>query len=339
MLHRRQVVRIGYSAGGNEQTTVEEVPDMLDFREMVDGIPKRRDAILIKVLYLTASWVSEVVTRCTPWDLRRNATHAYGAWMQTGFADFEHTVFRNGEPRVLTEKVFLITQAVARRRAKSKKDPNSKSYKIIGLPTSQHYEPWTLDLLKYKQSTGKLSFDLQRKRVWEIVKENLSDLDPSVRPHSLRLWRLDHLVTEYGVDAYVELPFIAGRSFGNVFAAGSRPSSAAMLDIFLHGQWRSYFPKLLRPMSYHAIRPDKAPREEIDPKLLEALQEIFTTEETLDERVKRLKGSDELVRAFLRLAKEDPGKASSLLGIPAKGQDVSTKTKTVDEIAEEEEYR
>jgi hypothetical protein len=112
-----------------------------------------------------------------------------------------------------------------------------------------------------------------------------------------------------------------------------------MLDLYL-GQWRKYFPKLLKPMNYHLVRPELPPKEaEIDPKLLEALQEIFTTEKTLDERVKRLKGSDELVRAFLRLAKDDPRKASNLLGIPAKGQDASTKTVTAPDLLSLERER
>jgi len=256
----------------------------MDFRDFVDNrIRRKRDEILIKLAYLTAARVSEITTKVTPWDEQHKRTQPYGLWMKTNLPDMEdftHTVFRNGEPRLRTEKVLTITMACAKRKRKgSKKDPDRKVYKVIALPTTQAYEPWTIDLLKWWNVTRKFSFDMTGARLWQIVRENLGDLDPQIHPHSLRHYRVNHLVYEYGIDPHIELPFITGWTFGNPFGQG-RSSAAEMLNIYLHGAWQKYFPKLLKPMSYHAIRPLELEKEpQVDPALMKALQEASTKRE------------------------------------------------------------
>jgi hypothetical protein len=190
--------------------------------------------------------------------------------------------------------------------------------------------------LKWWNVTRKLSFDITGARLWQIVRENLGDLDPQIHPHSLRHYRLNHLVYEYGIDAYVELPFITGWTFGNVFGQGSRSSSAQMLDIYLHEAWKKYFPKLLKPMSYHAIRPLELEKEpQVDQTLMKALQAV--SGESIEEKIRRLK-TERLAQAFLELARQDPAKASQLLGLPEK-QTTGEASGNVDDIVEEEKYR
>ena len=223
------------------------------FRERVDQILSRGDSVLIKTLYLTASRVSEILTKVNPSELELGKTKAYGIYLKWDLQDFEW------QGRV--EKALCITEAVAKRkrRTKSGKSPDMV-YKVIALPTSQAYEPWSLDLLEYLLAHKTLSFDLTRKRVWQIVKNNLGDLDPDIHPHSLRHYRLTHLVTEYGFTDPFSIAYIAGWTFKTTLGNLGMASASGQLDVYLHMAWRNYFPKLLKPIS--SIMMTEAMRQE-----------------------------------------------------------------------------
>jgi len=106
--------------------------------------------------------------------------------------------------------------------------------KIVALPTSLCYEPWTLDLPKQIRSNRKLSFDMTENRVNQIVKENLGSF-PRIHTHSLRHFRATHLVSQYNFDPYY-LSAYCGWSFRTGFGNLGMPSGE--LDVYLHLQWR-----------------------------------------------------------------------------------------------------
>lgn len=219
---------------------VSEVPDFDKFRYAVDHIWKPRDKIMIKIIYLTASRVSEVVTKVTPWDLEHNKTRPYGKYMDWKLDSFDKK--GKGKPEDL-EKVLLITSAVAKRTKKMKDDTVRYTLKTIALPCSKKYEPWTLDIINHLIAGGKLSFDMTRARPWNIVKEHLSGLDPHIHTHSLRHYRLTHLMSEYDFEP-AHLSVMAGWTLKTAYGqVGIQTSS--MMNTYVHIAWKKYFPLLL----------------------------------------------------------------------------------------------
>jgi len=223
-----------------EEMKKEDVPEMLEFRKYVDTkIPKLKDRTLIKLVYLTAARASEVCTRVGSWDAEHGRSKPYGKALTLQV--FPKTDIRNK----WVEDVALIRMAVAKRSRKK------IFYKIIGLPCSPVYEPWTYDLLVWALKHGKqLSFDLSRFGVWHIIKRNLTGLDPKAHPHSLRHYRATHLVDIYGFDPY-EICLYTG------WTLSSDAKSSRQLDRYVHLNWRRYFPKLLVPCRYKTALAEK----------------------------------------------------------------------------------
>jgi len=234
----------------------ELVPDLVEFRTFVDTrVPKKRDEILIKVLYLCAARVSEVITRTTESEFAKNLTKPYGQYLTVD-------VVRNYRvnPAMLTEKpkeVAVIKLQVAKRRL----NPAKKS---IALPINLEYEPWIYDILKWALEHQKvLSFPLNRFTVWRIVNKNLKPiLDPMRKAlrestdkekilNPWRHWRLTHLADIYGFDS-TDLTLVAGWTFKTGLRMGSP------VDAYLHMDWRHYLPKLLVPCLYQKAKKEVA---------------------------------------------------------------------------------
>jgi len=234
----------------------ELVPDFVEFRTFVDNkIKKQRDQNLIKVLYLCAARVSEVITRVTEGERLKNQTKPYGQHMTLEIVkDYR----RN--PAMLTEEPQVVA-VIKMQVAKRIKTPIRKS---IALPVNLEYEPWIYDLLKWAldhQQT--LSFPLNRFSVWRIVNKNLKLLlDPMRKAlrettdkekilNPWRHWRLTHLADLYGFDDF-DLTLISGWKFSTGLRMGSP------VDSYLHLDWRRYFPKLLVPCRYQKAKKEVA---------------------------------------------------------------------------------
>jgi len=115
-------------------------------------------------------------------------------------------------------------------------------------PVHPTYEPWTTDLLKWvqKDQQHKLSFDITRMTVQNIVKKNLTQFFPKIHAHSLRHFRITHLINEYDFTPY-QITAYTGWSLKSTFGA-MRVQASSNLDIYAHLQWRDYIPKLFKPI-------------------------------------------------------------------------------------------
>lgn len=219
-----------------------EVPSIRRFREAVDRMLSPRDALLVKILYLTCARVSEILTHVQPWDKLHNKVRLpYGTHMGYEFKTFDHEKLRH--------RVLVIKSAVAKRKLRIKKRKQRANqlqlfFKSIALPTDPRYEPWTKDLMLYLKKRKNLNFDLCRGHVWRIVKQSpvLHQLDPEITTHSLRHYRITHLVEEYDFDRF-DLIAVTGWSYKTGLGIGS-----GQLDTYLHLRWKKYFPKLLKPL-------------------------------------------------------------------------------------------
>ena len=145
------------------------------------------------------------------------------------------------------EKALLIISAIAKRRLQTKNQKEQGFIpKVIAIPVMPNYEPFTEELLKWITQHGTLSFPLTRRSVHRIVKQNLRRLDPKVSPQSLRQWRIAHLAEKYQFDPY-DLTAYAGWNVKHSFGPIKMPFNP-QLDVHMHNAWRSYFPKLLKPL-------------------------------------------------------------------------------------------
>lgn len=136
--------------------------------------------------------------------------------------------------------------ALAKRKKKTKQGQKKMLYKMVAIPTNPTYEPWTLDILKYLQRhQARLNFDLTRQRIFQIVRKNLGDHFNGIHPHSLRHFRLTHLVSHYHFDPY-DVTAFAGWSYSTGF--GGMGVASSQLDTYLHLSWQKYYPKLLKPL-------------------------------------------------------------------------------------------
>jgi len=190
------------------------VPELRALRKAVDGIPHNRDRLLVKTLYLTASRVSEVAGRNAP-----SQRKAHGNELTWRLEDYENQ-------KVLVLKVYTCKHKEAR-------------FRIIALPLNPKYEPWTKDLATFITGLGELRFNITRQRIWQIIRKRLDFIDSEIHPHSLRHWRLTHLVELYGFDPY-DLTVYAGWTFK------TGVGQSGQLDTYLHLDWRRYFSKLLK---------------------------------------------------------------------------------------------
>lgn len=205
----------------------EGIPEFSKFREVVDNILTLRNRTLIRTLYLTAARVSEIVTKTSPWERTHRQTKPLGKYMDDAIRDFGK------------ENVFLSKIAQTKRRGKLK----AKDFRVVALPCYPKYEPWTLDLMKYRLKNKRSSFDLTRQRVGQIVKKELHMLESNVNPNKLRTYRIAHLVREYGFDQYDLMAYL-----GMQMKTSPKLTELDIIRTSNDSDWKRYFPKLLKPI-------------------------------------------------------------------------------------------
>jgi len=120
--------------------------------------------------------------------------------------------------------------------------------KVVALPTSRKYEPWTMDLLKWISKHRKISFNMTRVWFWQILRDNLSGILPKKDKHTmknpLRHFRISHLIEYYSMDPY-EITSYTGWTIRSTFGQLGIAASPN-IDAYAHLRWRQYFPKLLK---------------------------------------------------------------------------------------------
>ena len=201
------------------------VPELPEFRAVVDRIKSFRDSVLIKTLYLLAARVNEITLKIS--SSRGRETRSLGKFIDWSIREFDG------------EKALVVKCPVLKRKPKRKRE-GDVVYKLIALPVNPIYEPWTLDLLKWIKQTGKISFDLSRFGASKILKKHLEQYWPGIHLHSLRHFRCTHLSEIYGFSP-MDLVTYMGWTYRTAFGI-------SMLDRYMHLSWKDYFPKLLRPL-------------------------------------------------------------------------------------------
>jgi hypothetical protein len=249
------------------------VPSMRTFRDYVDGMVShnawcKRDEIVIKVLYLLGSRVSEVVTKTTPYMLNHHLSQSYGVLLRHEIGWYNHRVEVDGKLVMKREPLLLVHSAIAKMKLVEEKQPETSPkdpsvpptllvpMKIVALPCFPQYEPWTRDLLHWvdptKHTNPRLSFAMVQDNVQRIVKQCLSglrDIDPKVtelHPHMLRHWRVGHLRLNYHFTSLDECAYIGWSIRSREANRGQNVS--ANLDTYSHLSWRDYIEKLLVPI-------------------------------------------------------------------------------------------
>jgi hypothetical protein len=124
------------------------------------------------------------------------------------------------------------------------------TFKVVALPTSPKFEPWSLELLKNYSKNHTITFNLTRQRFWQICKEELAELLPKKDRHNLRNplrhWRISHLISYYNLDPY-EVTTYSGWTIKSTFGMLGIMASPN-IDVYAHLQWRRYLPRLLKPL-------------------------------------------------------------------------------------------
>jgi integrase len=214
------------------------VPDFNKLREHIEHIQAKRDRVIIKTLYLGAFRESEICQKVCPSD---KGSKPYGQYMTWKLEDFRIN-------NRVKHKALVITAATAKKKPKTAEQKEMGFVpKTIALPVMPQYEPFTEELLKWLLTYRTLSFPLTRRSIYRIVRRNLKDLDSKVKAHSLRHWRITHLVDKYQFKP-PDLTAYAGWTVVQSFSAlGIRANP--MMDIYYHSSWQQYFPKLLVPIN------------------------------------------------------------------------------------------
>ena len=249
---------------------IENVTDAL-IRERLEKIKPKSCRMCAKYLYLIDGRVSEGVSRAYPSDHETTPRGPKGTdakmslWYSPEFntqADARRAQKDDGVRRVFPAVVFTV--ATAKRKGRPR---------YCAVPIDQKYEPWTMELFKYFEDAGDDPvFDLVRQRVYDRAKRVFKGLayvieDYSVvfdrtgiitgikdEPKSVRVDRrlreftlhaLRHLRASDLVD-YYDFNGIDLSAFGGWTLSTSMRKSRSV-DRSLVPDWRSYFPKLLKP--------------------------------------------------------------------------------------------
>lgn len=129
----------------DQRADLTAVPDFRRFREVVDHIGDKRNAALIKMLYLGAYRINEILTKINAYDEYYGMSRAYGKALRVEIKDFKTQDDK-------TVKVLLVSSAIAK-RTKEKDGKEYLTFKQVALPiVPQSFEPWATDLFQYARA-------------------------------------------------------------------------------------------------------------------------------------------------------------------------------------------
>jgi len=254
------------------------------FRNAVEHILDPETQALAKTLYLLAARVSEILTKSTRTEILKNQSKPLGSFLNYEFQDFRQDKIQE-KVLLVTAGVAKRTKVSgkARKQAKKMDEPNPEEvekafskygltrlledykkgeikanplvvahllgqihFKQIALPCDPKYEPWTLDLVKRITWKGTLSFNFVRQTAYLRIRDEFRRQGYDVHPHTLRHWRLSHLMQNYGFEPY-DISIYSGWSIRSTFNQMGMQASSN-IDIYAHLTWNKYFPKLLIPI-------------------------------------------------------------------------------------------
>lgn len=225
-----------------EQTIV---PEMGMFRTFLDRLKcPMSEKVFLELSYLLAARRSELCTKVTPWESEHQTTKPYGVMLSW---ELQNYVKPDGQ----SIKLLLIKSAIAKQKKKQKDEeaaPQTLKVKTKIVPIICHpdYEPFCIDLLKWIAKKKKLQFNFTGQTASNIVKRNLRRLDPRIHHHSLRHYRINHLIRNYNFNPY-QISAYVGWSLKGVFGSMGMAASSN-LDIYSHLSWQDYLPKLMVPI-------------------------------------------------------------------------------------------
>jgi len=231
-----------------------QVPDMQAFRGFVDHVKftKKRDEIYVKLTYLLAARVSEVVNKVTPYMRKHKMTKPYGLLLKWELESYK-------KPDGNTIKLLLVKSAIAKKKKRMKGQPSQEEQRLIfkvktritPIILDPAAEPWCLSILRWltnkkENKEHKLSFDFVEMTGQNICKRYLTRLDPKIHPHLLRHYRVNHLIRNYNFSPYQVASYV-GWSLKSVFGSMGQQVSSN-LDIYSHLQWKDYVDKMTVPL-------------------------------------------------------------------------------------------
>lgn len=229
-----------------------KVPSLPKFRDFIDHLEcKRKEKIFIEVMYLTGSRVSELCCKVIPWETLHQSTRAYGSLL-----NYEFTEFRDSKGTPI--KLLLLRLGVAKHKVKVETVQNTQNEagvsqiqkvrtRYVPIPCTKQIEPWSEGILRWISEKRELKFDFTRRTALNIIKKNLKELDPKIHCHSLRHYRVNHLMMYYGFDP-TEISSFVGWSLKTTYGSIGQAVSSNV-DFYSHLSWKSFVGKMLTPLN------------------------------------------------------------------------------------------
>lgn len=205
------------------------IPSISEVRGRIEATVDPTARYGLKLAYLTACRANELCGVSQPSDtfaLPDNTVVVKSRAIGPTRKDVDYDTFDG-------VRVMRITLGILKRR--------EEVQKVVALPLSGGFEPWTSGLSEFFSTLAPYEHLLPYPR-WRLVKwiKDAGLAQPG-KSNPLRHIRLNHLTTYYGFDGDDRTVYA-----GWTFASGSRTKGPQ--DEYLNLDWREYFPKLLKPL-------------------------------------------------------------------------------------------
>ena len=223
------------------------LPNVNVVRARIEKVDREDVRTCLMCGYLFCARVSELVSKVSPSDVDHTTPRGPNG------SDVRRESFELGP---IKENVAVFTVSTAKRDGVER---------LVALPFSEKYEPWTSLVYEYFQAQGsKPCFPFTRQKVWLSSKHVFKGLtypidrytsiesnngkkirktvDRHMKPfrtHALRHIRASELVDRYGFDG-IDLSIYGGWTLRSMVGVGSS------MERYAHLRWQKYFPKLLK---------------------------------------------------------------------------------------------